>query len=53
MEIAFNARFMMDALRNAECDEVKLQFTTPIAPIKISPLGEEDFTFLVLPVRVK
>lgn len=53
MEIAFNARFMMDALRNAECDEVKLRFTTPIAPIKISPLGEEDFTFLVLPVRVR
>lgn len=53
MEIAFNARFMMDALRNAECDEVKLQFTTPIAPIKIIPLGEEDFTFLVLPVRVR
>ena len=53
MEIAFNARIMMDALRNTECDEVKLLFTTPIAPIKIVPLGEEDFTFLVLPVRVK
>ena len=53
MEIAFNARFMMDALRNAECDEVKLQFTSPLAPIKIVPMDGDDFTFLVLPVKMK
>lgn len=53
MEIAFNARFMMDALRNAECDQVKLQFTTPLAPIKIVPMDGNDFTFLVLPVKMK
>lgn len=53
MEIAFNARYMMDAMRNSECDEVKLQFTNPLSPIKIVPLSGEDFTYLVMPVKVK
>lgn len=53
MEIAFNARYMMDALRNSECDEVKLQFTNSLAPIKIVPMSGDDFTYLVMPVKVK
>ncbi|MCH5201219.1 MAG: DNA polymerase III subunit beta [Oscillospiraceae bacterium] len=53
LEIAFNARFMMDAMRNSECDEVKLQFTGPLSPIKIVPVSGEDFTYLVVPVKMK
>ena len=52
-EIAFNAKFMVDSLRNSECDEVKIEFTGPLAPIRISPLGEENYTGIVLPVRNK
>ena len=53
LEIAFNARFMMDAMRNSECDEVKLQFTNPLSPIKIVPVNGDDFTYLVMPVKMK
>ena len=53
LEIAFNARFMMDAMRNSECDEVKLQFTGPLSPIKIVPVNGDDFTCLVVPVKTK
>lgn len=53
LDIAFNARFMMDALRNSECDEVKLQFTNSLSPIKIVPISGDDFTYLVMPVKVK
>lgn len=53
LEIAFNARYMMDALRNSECDEVKLQFTNSLSPIKIVPISGDDFTYLVMPVKVK
>lgn len=53
LEIAFNARFMMDAMRNSECDEVKLQFTNPLSPIKIVPVSGDDFTYLVMPVKMK
>lgn len=53
LDIAFNARYMMDALRNSECDEVKLQFTSALSPIKIVPISGDDFTYLVMPVKSK
>ncbi len=53
LDIAFNARFMMEALRNSECDEVKLQFTTYLSPIRIVSLQGDDFVYLVMPVKVK
>lgn len=52
LEVAFNARYMMDAMKNSECDEVRVQFTSPQAPMKIVPLSGEDFTYLVLPVKL-
>ena len=53
MEIAFNAKFMVDSLRNSECDEVKIEFTGPLSPIRIKPLGDESYIGIVLPVRNK
>ncbi|MCL2020331.1 MAG: DNA polymerase III subunit beta [Oscillospiraceae bacterium] len=53
--IAFNPRFMIDALRNSNCDEVRLEFTSELAPIRITPpdSGENDVLFVVVPVRLK
>lgn len=53
LEIGFNARYMMDAMRNSECDQVKMQFTNSMSPIKIVPVNGDDFTFLVVPVKMK
>lgn len=53
LEISFNARYLMDALRFSECDEVKMQFTSSLSPIKIVPISGEDFTYLVMPVKSK
>jgi DNA polymerase-3 subunit beta len=53
--VAFNPRFMLDALRNSNCDEVKLEFMSELSPIKISPPadGAHDVLFVVVPVRLK
>ena len=53
LEIAFNAKFMIDALKYSECDEVKIDFTGPLSPIRIKPLGDDSYTGIVLPVRNK
>ena len=34
-------------------DEVKMQLNGPFAPMRIVPLQGNNFTFLVLPVRLK
>jgi len=53
MKIAFNAKYMIDALRNSECDEVRIDFTGALQPIRIRPLGDDSFVGIVLPVRNK
>lgn len=53
IEMGFNNRYLLDALRNTSCDEVVLEIAGPLAPMKVLPTEGEDFTFLVLPVRLK
>lgn len=53
LEIGFNSKYLLDALRSCECDRVKLLMTSPRSPVKIVPLDSDDFLFLVLPVRLK
>ncbi len=53
IEIGFNSKYFMDALKNADCDEVKIELSGPLSPIKITPVKSEEFLFLVLPVRLK
>lgn len=53
VEMGFNNRYLLDALRNAETDEVKVQLNGPLSPMKIVPRDGNSFLFLVLPVRLK
>ena len=53
MEIGFNNRYLLDALRVCDADEVLVKIGSPILPILIVPTEGEDFLFLVLPVRLK
>lgn len=53
VEIGFNNRYLLDALRNTECDQVKVQLSGPLSPMKIVPKEGDSFLFLVLPVRLK
>ena len=53
VEIGFNNRYLLDALRNTEGDEVRIQLNGSISPMKIMPREGDSFLFLVLPVRLK
>ena len=53
LEMGFNNRYLLDALRNTECDEVKISLNSAISPMLIMPREGEDCLFLVLPVRLK
>ncbi len=53
VEIGFNYRYLLDALRYSGCDEVKLELSGHLSPVKIMPTEGDDFLFLVLPVRFK
>lgn len=52
-EMGFNSRFLLDALKNSETDEVRVQLNGALKPMKILPSDGNGFLFLVLPVRLK
>ncbi len=52
-EMGFNCRFLLDALRNTESDEILIELNGAQAPMKIVPTSGESFLFLVLPVKLK
>lgn len=52
IEIGFNNRYLLDALRAADTDEVLLKISGALSPMKIVPPDGDDFLFLVLPMRI-
>lgn len=54
LEIGFNNKYLMDAIKAAPADKLRLEFTSGVAPCVILPAeGEEKFIYMVLPVRLK
>ncbi len=53
VEIGFNNRYLLDALRNARTEKVRMEISGPLSPVKVLPAEGNDFLYLVLPVRFK
>ena len=51
--IGFNNKLLLDALRAAEGDQVRLRFNGAMKVIEILPLEGESFIFLVMPIQLK
>lgn len=52
LEIAFNPQFLVEGIESVETDEIVLQLTSPLRPGLLRPVGAEDFTYLVMPIRL-
>jgi DNA polymerase-3 subunit beta len=53
VEIGFNNRYILDALRYSGHEEVFLEINGPLSPMKLVPTEGDDLLFMVLPVRIK
>ena len=53
LEIGFNVRYLIDALRAIPSEEVVLELTNGLSPIVMTPAEDKyDFSYMVLPVRI-
>ncbi|GAB5080999.1 DNA polymerase III subunit beta [Hominimerdicola sp. 21CYCFAH17_S] len=52
IEIGFKCKYLLDPLKAVSDDKVKLQMSGSLLPMKIVPVNGEEYTFLVLPVRL-
>lgn len=52
LTIAFNPRYLMDALRAIDDEEVYMHFNTSLSPCVFKPVEGDGYKYLVLPLRI-
>lgn len=52
LSIAFNPRYLIEALRSIEEEQVKIHFIAPLSPCTILPVEGDAFKYLILPLRM-
>ena len=52
LQIAFNTKFLLDAVSNIPTAEVMIEFSGALSASLIKPIGEEGLEYIVMPVRL-
>ncbi|TYQ14755.1 UNVERIFIED_CONTAM: DNA polymerase-3 subunit beta [Acetivibrio alkalicellulosi] len=53
IEIGFNPKYFIEALKAIEDEEIYIFFNSDIGPCTIRPLDSDEFAYMILPVRIK
>ena len=52
LQIAFNNKFLQDAISNAPSSQIMVEFSGPLSASLIKPIGVEGLEYIVMPVRL-
>jgi DNA polymerase-3 subunit beta len=52
LEIGFNPEFLRDGIESVEGDELLLRLISPLRPGLLQPVDNDDFRYLVMPIRL-
>lgn len=52
LQIAFNIKFLLDAISNSPAPEVLIEFSGALSAALIKPVGVEGLEYIVMPVRL-
>lgn len=52
LEIAFNARYVLDMLEAAGSEQIAIHLAGPLNPGTLRPLGRDDYTYVVMPMQI-
>lgn len=50
--IAFNPQFFIEGIESIETEELVLRLTSPLRPGLLQQAGDEDFSYLAMPIRL-
>jgi len=51
IDIAFNARYILDIIRNVSEEELCMKFNSSVSPCVVVPREGDEYLYLILPVR--
>ncbi len=52
LEIAFNARYLLDVLEAARSEQIAVHLAGSLNPGTLRPLGRDDYTYVVMPMQI-
>jgi DNA polymerase-3 subunit beta len=52
LEIAFNPQFLVEGIESIASEELAVQLSSPLRPGLLRPVDGEDFSYLVMPIRL-
>ena len=53
IEVGFNPKYFLDALKAIDDEEVFVEFGTSISPCLIKPIENNEYVYMILPIRLK
>jgi DNA polymerase-3 subunit beta len=53
LEAGFNPKYFLDSLKAIDDEEVYIEFGTSISPCLIKSIENNDYTYMILPIRLK
>ena len=52
LEIAFNPQYLIEGIESVHGDEIAVNISSPLRPGLLRPVGTDDFSYLVMPIRL-
>ena len=52
LEIAFNPQFVIEGIESVDGEELVMKLSSPLRPGLLEPIDSEDFSYLVMPIRL-
>lgn len=52
LTIAFNTRYLIEALRAIDDEFISIQFMSALSPCIIKPIAKDDYKYLILPLKL-
>ncbi len=51
LDIAFNAKYVTDILKNIDSEKIYFSLNTPLSPASIRPCDDDTYNYIITPVR--
>ncbi len=52
LEIAFNPQFLVEGVESVPTEQIAIQLSSPLRPGLLRPVDGDDFSYLVMPIRL-
>ena len=51
LKVAFNVKLLIDPIKTIQSDDLKLKLNGMVSPCIIEPLGDTDYTYIIMPIN--